>query len=86
MAVVPVQAQAEEELPRLLQIRLRPVRWAVEQAAPPHLAAPVRRVDHPAGEMVVADPGTSALRTSHTPRDGSGERLLAWRCEADKAR
>lgn len=85
-AVVPLQAQAEEELPRLLQTLLQPVRQAVERAVVPYLAAPVRRVDRPVAEVAVADPGTSGLRTSHTPRDGSGELLLAWRCEVDKVR
>ncbi len=85
VAAVPLLARAEE-LPPLLQILLQPVRQAVERAVAPYLAAPVRRVDRPAAEVAVADPGTSGLRTSHTPRDGSGELLLAWRCEADKAR
>ena len=84
--MVPLQAPVAEELRQLLQILLQPVRQAVERAVMPYLAAPVRHVDRPAAEVAVADPGTSGLRTSHTPRDGSGELLLAWRCEADKAR
>ena len=85
VAVVPLQAP-EAELPRLLPIRLRPVRRAVEQAAVPHLAAPVRRVDHPAGEMAVADPGTSGLPIFRTPRVGLAALSLPWQCEVDKAR
>ena len=86
VAVVPLQARAEEELPRLLQILLRPVRRAVEQEAVPHLAAPVRRVDRPVAEVAVADLEIFGLPIFPTLRVGSGERLLAWRCEADKAR
>ena len=78
-AVVPLQAQAAEELPRLLQILLRPVRRAVERAVLLHLAVPVRRVDHPTAEVAVADLEISGLPIFRTLRVGSGELLLAWR-------
>jgi hypothetical protein len=78
VAAVPLQAQ-EEELRRLLQILLRPVRRAVERAVVLHLAVPVRRVDHPAAEVAVADLEISGLPIFRTLRVGSGELLLAWR-------
>jgi hypothetical protein len=86
VAVVPLQAQAEEELPRLLQIPLRPVRLAVEVAEVRHLVAPVRRVDRPVAEVAVADLETLGLPIFRTLRVGWGELSLVWRCEADKAR
>lgn len=78
VAAVPLQAQ-EEELRRLLQILLRPVRRAVERAVVLHLAVPVRRVDRPAAEVAVADLEISGLPIFRTLRVGSGELLLAWR-------
>ena len=78
VAAVPLQAQ-EEELRRLLQILLQPVRRAVERAVVLHLAVPVRRVDHPAAEVAVADLEISGLPIFRTLRVGSGELLLAWR-------
>jgi hypothetical protein len=82
VAVVPLQASAAEELPPLLQILLRPVHRAVV----PHLAAPVRRVDHPAAEVAVADLETFALPIFRTPRVGLAALSLPWQCEVDKAR
>lgn len=78
VAAVPLQAQ-EEELRRLLQILLQPVRRAVERAVVLHLAVPVRRVDHPTAEVAVADLEISGLPIFRTLRVGSGELLLAWR-------
>ncbi len=75
VAVEPPQAQAAEELPRLLQTLLQPVR----RAAVSHLAAPVRRVDRPVAEVVVADLEILGLPIFRTLRVGSGELLLAWR-------
>ena len=77
VAAVPLQAQEEEELRRLLQILLRPVRRAVERAAGPYLAAPVLRVDRPVAEVVVADLEILGLPIFPTPQDGSEELLLA---------
>ena len=79
VAVVPPQAQAAEELPRLLQILLQPVRQAVERAAVPHLAAPVRREDRPVAEVAVADLESFGLPIFPTLLVGWGELLLAWR-------
>lgn len=78
--VVPLQAPGVE-WPPLLQILLRPVHRAVV----PHLAAPVRRVDHPAAEVAVADRGTSGLPIFRTPRVGLAALWLPWPCEVDKA-
>ena len=78
VAVVPLQAPAEA-LRRLRQILLRPVRQAVERAAVPHLAAPVRREDRPVAEVAVADLETFGLPIFRTPRVGWVELLLAWR-------
>ena len=79
VAVEPPQAQAEEELRRLLQTLLQPVRRAVERAAVPHLAGPVRREDHPVAEVAVADLEIFGLPIFRTPRVGWVELLLAWR-------
>ena len=82
VAAVPLQAQAEEGLPRLLQTLPRPVR----RAGVLHLAGPARRVDRPVAEVVVADLEILGLPIFRTLRVGSGELLLAWRCEVDKVR
>ena len=79
--VVPLQAPGAE-LPQPLQTLLRPVHRAVV----PHLAAPVRRVDHPAAEVAVADLETFALPIFRTPRVGWAALSLPWQCEVDKAR
>ena len=81
VAVVPLQAPGVE-WPPLLQILLRPVHRAVVL----HLAAPVRRVDHPAAEAAVADLETFALPIFRTPRVGLAALWLPWPCEVDKAR
>ena len=78
VAVVPLQAQAEE-LPRLLQTLRRPVRQAVERAGVRYLVAPVRRVDRPVAEVAVADREIYVLPISRTPQVGSEELLPAWR-------
>ena len=51
-----------------------------------HLAAPVRRVDHPAAEAAVADLETFALPIFRTPRVGLAALWLPWPCEVDKPR
>ena len=79
VVVEPLQAQAAEELLRLLQILLQPVRQAVERAAGPYLVAPVLRVDRPVAEVAVADLEISDLQIFRTLRVGSGELSLAWR-------
>ncbi len=81
VVAVPLQAPGVD-LPPLLQILLRPVHRAVV----PHLAAPVRRVDHPAAEVAVADLETFALPIFRTPRVGLAALWLPWPCEVDKAR
>ena len=78
VAAVTLQAQEEEELRRLLQILLRPVRRAVEQAVVPYLVA-VRRVGRPVAEVVVAGLEILGLPIFRTLRVGWGELLLAWR-------
>ena len=83
VVAVPVPLQAPGvEWPPLLQILLRPVHRAVVH----HLAAPVRRVDHPAAEVAVADLETFALPIFRTPRVGLAALSLPWQCEVDKAR
>ena len=84
--MVPPQAQAAEELPRLLQTLLHPVRREVEREVVPYLVAPVRRVDRRAAEVAVADLEISGHPIFRTLRVGSGELSLAWQCEADRAR
>ena len=71
VAAVPLQAQGEEELRRLLQIPHRPVRQrrAVEEAVSP-LAALVRRVGHRVAEEEVAGLGTTGLPIFRTLRVG----------------
>ena len=85
VAVVPLQAPGAE-LPPPRQTLLRPVLRAVARAVVLHLAGPVRRVDHPAAEVAVADRETSGLPIFRTPRVGLAALSLPWQCEVDKAR